>query len=528
MKKVLSLLLMLVILFGLSAPASAAHVSGEEAISALETLGLVKGTGSGFESQRSATRAEALVMLLRLLGVETAAKSCRSSPFSDGGWAASYIGYAAEHGLVKGVSDTKFGSGLAVSARDYLTMVLRALGYREESGDFTWEQSIAFADGIGLTHGEYTASGEFLREDLALVSYTALTLQMKDSNRTLAEQLYLDGVISAASLKATRLGSVVPIVAKTYNAAEIHELGASAIVYMEMFENDEQLRKGEAGGTGSGFFVTSDGVIAMSYHELNGKAYARATTLDGHSYDVTGVLYYNPARDIALVRVSRTDINGVSVRFFPYLDLGDSDLVAAGETVYTLSNALARIDNITAGIVSNRSRIVDDAENPFLQITASISQGSSGGALLNSSGQVIGVLYGAFSSGNDMYLAVPINCLKGISMTGSGTPLTRVCETENAKKAAATIKAVPANLTLHIGDTQKVMITSTYPGQTNLQYDISSYGIVSCSWNAFINNQSIPLSVTGLAAGETEVTVRFADGYGNDTAEAVIRVTVLP
>ena len=528
MRKILIFILLLALLSGLAVPVSAAHVSGEEAIEALETLGLVKGTGRGFEPERGATRAEALVLLLRLLGRENSAKSGWTCPYTDGGWAASYIGYAAANALVKGVSETQFGSSDPVSAWDYLTMVLRALGYSEgEDSDFTWAQSIAFSDRIGLTHGEYSADSAFLREDMALISYTALTLRLKGSERTLAERLYQDGVLSAAALKATRLAGSVKTDEKRYTAAEIHQRGASAIVRMDMYESGEALRKNDSGSYGSGFFVTGDGVAAMSYHELDGYSYARATTLDGHVYDVTGVLYYDVARDIALVRVSRTDTKGVTVRFFPYLDIGDSDALCAGDTVYTLSNALGMIDNVSVGIVSNCLRTVDDPDYPCLQVTAPFSHGSSGGALLNEFGEAVGVLFGSFTEGQSMNLVIPINCIQGVRLTGSGTPLNKICETENVKKAKATITAARTQVTLHIGEEREILISHDCPGQTNLVYKIGDETVVSCRWGDFVSKQSVPIYLTGESAGETEVTISFVSGGGNENASAVIQVTVL-
>ena len=527
MKKILSIIVLLAMLFALAAPVSAAHVSETEAISALETLGLVKGTGSGFEPDRSPTRAEALLMLLRLLGKESEATGGWYCPFKDGGWAKSYIGYAASHGLVYGVSATRFGSDLSVSARDYLTMVLRALGYSDAAGDFTWAQSIAFAERIGLTHGEYKADSEFLREDMALVSYTALTLKMKDSERTLCEQLYVDGVFSAEALKQTRFAGVVTSALPTYTAAEIHELGASAVVYVEVYKSEEAFADDKSDAHGSGFFLTNDGVALLSYHELDGCLYARATTLDGRRYDVTGVLWYDPLRDAAVVRLSRTDIEGTPVRFFPYLDLGDSDAIGAGDTVYTLSNALGMIDNVTPGVLSNRSRVVDDPAYPCLQITAPIASGSSGGPLLNEHGEVIGIIYGAFVQGENMNLAVPVNCLPELDLSADGTPLTEVCETENKKKENAVITAEKTDITLHVGEEQTVLISNDYPGQANVAFDISGDGNISCVWEAFVTKQSVPLRIIGDDTGKSDVTITFYDTDANEDASAVIHVTVL-
>ena len=528
MKKGLILILLAAMLLALAVPAGAASVSGEEAIEALTALGIVTGTGEGFEPARSATRAEALVMLLRLLGKEAEAAQGWDCPFADGGWAASYIGYAWKNGLVSGVSAARFGAGDPVSARDYLTMTLRALGYSDAAGgDFTWAESIAFADRIGLTHGEYTAAGGFLREDMALVTYTALTTKLKDGSGTLAEALYRAGVLSGSALKTTRLAGVVRTDAPVLSAAEIHERCASAVVLVEAYTSRETLEKNKADAQGSGFFVTSDGVAAMSYHELDGYSYARVTTLDGHRYELTGVLYYDVPRDIALVRVSRTDLEGNTVRFFPYLDVGDSDALGAGDRVYTVSNALGKVDSLSEGIVANRGRIVDDPAYPCLQVTAPFASGSSGGPLLNASGEAVGVIYGTFVNGQNMNLVVPINCLEGVALTGEGTPLASVCEAENAKKASATITAEREHVTLHIGEEQEILISHNCPSRANIRYQIESAGIVECVWGEFVTKQSVPLSIIGRAEGETDVTITFVSGTGNEDASTVIHVTVL-
>ena len=172
MKRILSFILIAVLLFALlAAPASANAVSDLDAAETLSALGLLKGTGNGFELERSATRAEAVAMLLRLLGKEQDALAERvDCPFDDGGWAAPLVAYAWKYGLILGQSETHFGSDEPVSARDWLTMLLRVLGYNDVIGEFTWAESIAFADSIGLTHGEYTATGEFLRGDVVNIS----------------------------------------------------------------------------------------------------------------------------------------------------------------------------------------------------------------------------------------------------------------------------------------------------------------------------------------------------------------------
>lgn len=527
MKRFLSIILCLLLLASLSFPVNAAHVSGSEAAETLAALGLLRGTGEGFELERSATRAETVAMLLRLLGQEAKAlNETEACPFDDGGWAATQLTYAWKSGLVVGQSAGHFGSADPVGSRDYVTMLLRALGYSDEKGDFSWETSLAFADGIGLCHGEFTADGKFLREDMALLSYTALTLRMKNSADTLAERLYQNGVISGSALQSTRLGFIVPSDKTEYGAVEIHERCASAILLVELYRDEEELQKDRPSKHGSAFFITGDGVAALCYHELDGCEYARVTTLDGHRYDVTGVLCYDPLWDTALIRVSRTDVNGNTVRFFPYLDLGNSDQVFAGERVYTLSNALGMVDNITDGILSNTGRNVDDPDYLSIQTSAPISSGSSGGALMNRFGEVIGIIYGMFANSQNMNLVVPINVIASEKRVGEGIPLAEVKRIEDEKKAVATLSVSQTELEMEYGEEQEIIVTIEGTGSANLRYQIDRRFVVDCNWDGFQTKHTAALIITAVGDGEAEVAISFAeDGY-DEEYEVVIHVTV--
>lgn len=528
MKKLISAALAITIIISLTAPVSAAHVSGFEAAEVLETLGLFRGTDDGFELEREPTRGEALVMLIRLLGAEDKAlEGSFTHPYADvQGWLDPYAGYAHEAGLIQGVSGTSFAGSDTASVRDYITMVLRALGYAE-SVDFNWSDCILFADSIDLTHGEYTISSAFTREEMVLITYTALTIKLSGGSSTLAERLYRDGVVSRAQLTAGRLSGYVNSGRKSYTGPEIYELASSAVFLLELYEDEEALSSDTASATASGFFVTEDGVALMSYHALDAMEFARVTTTDGLVFNLTGVICYDAVRDIAVARISRTSVDGTTVARFPYLDIGDSDAIATGCTVYTISSPLGLSDCFSSGVVSTKSRNVFDPDYPCIQTTAAISSGSSGGALINEYGEVIGILFGSFTSGNSLNLAVPVNCVSDILFVGDGQPLSEVLKTENAKKAVAQIFAEVEDLTIKAGEMAKVMISHDYLGDAALRYEIDDMGeVISCEWGNFETNQDVALYITGLLPGETFVTITFSPGYVNDTAEAVIYVTV--
>ncbi|MBE6606189.1 MAG: S-layer homology domain-containing protein, partial [Ruminococcaceae bacterium] len=159
-------------------------VSAETAMAVdLRELGLFNGVSeTNFDLERTPTRVEVIVMLIRILGKEAEAQNSEwTHPFTDvPEWAYKYVGYAYENGLTQGVSATKFGVGNA-SAATYLTFMLRALGYSDQNNlDFSWSDPYDFAKEVGILP-ELVNTKEFWRADIVTISYAALGVNLKDS-----------------------------------------------------------------------------------------------------------------------------------------------------------------------------------------------------------------------------------------------------------------------------------------------------------------------------------------------------------
>ncbi len=218
MKRVLSALLAVCLLLAMIPAAYAAQTEATEAADTLYELGLFKGTGTDadgkpvFDLDRAPTRAEAVTMLVRLLGKESEAKSGSwTTPFTDvAAWAKPYVGYAYANGLTTGVGKGLFGGGRPVTAAQYLTFVLRALGY-ESGTDFSWDTAWTLTDALGITNGQYHAgtNNSFLRADAALVSVCALGAAAKDG-KTLYEAIFGEALPQTLSEKIERLSGRAP------------------------------------------------------------------------------------------------------------------------------------------------------------------------------------------------------------------------------------------------------------------------------------------------------------------------------
>ncbi|MCL1906297.1 MAG: S-layer homology domain-containing protein, partial [Clostridiales bacterium] len=163
---------------------------------ALQSLGLFKGAATGFELDRQATRAEAAVMLVRLLGAEEdAINGDYSHPFTDvPEWASPHIAYMYETGLTKGTGETTFTPQDICDIQMYSTFILRALGYEEGEGDFTYADATEFAYKLGVVD-IITGSGDFLRDNMAAISYTALFAPPKGAETTLLQHLVEQGAV---------------------------------------------------------------------------------------------------------------------------------------------------------------------------------------------------------------------------------------------------------------------------------------------------------------------------------------------
>lgn len=181
----------------------------------LHKLGLFNGVGADsqgnpiFDLEREPTRQEALVMLIRLLGLEkTALDSKAKHPFDDvASWADPYVGYAYSIGLTNGLTKNKFGSSNLVSLQQYSVFLLRALGYSEKENDFTYSDALDRAAALGIVKPKDGA--HFTRGRVTELSYNILLLSPKGGEKTLANKLLWEDVFTTGQLDETHDGKLM-------------------------------------------------------------------------------------------------------------------------------------------------------------------------------------------------------------------------------------------------------------------------------------------------------------------------------
>lgn len=180
-------------------------------------------------------------------------------------------------------------------------------------------------------------------------------------------------------------------------------------------DNGAETEKQKIGG-GTGFFVTSDGIIVTNKHVVEDRdAEYTVVTRDEEEFTAE-VLARHPNLDIAVLKITEQ-------KDFPVLELGNSDEIRVGQSVIAIGNSLGEFSNsVSLGIVSGLQRNITAATgygqpeklSNIIQTDAAINPGNSGGPLLDIQGKVIGVnvamVYGAQSVG----FALPINQVKDI------------------------------------------------------------------------------------------------------------------
>ena len=165
-------------------------------------------------------------------------------------------------------------------------------------------------------------------------------------------------------------------------------------------------------GFGSGVVISPDGYIVTNNHVVENARKIVVTFNDKHKREAT-IIGNDPTTDIALIKVDANDLE--------YLTFGDSDKVRVGEWVLAVGNPFNLTSTVTAGIVSAKARNInilgEGTIESFIQTDAAVNPGNSGGALVNTNGDLIGI-NAAIASRNGGYqgysFAIPSNIAKKV------------------------------------------------------------------------------------------------------------------
>lgn len=233
--------------------------------------------------------------------------------------------------------------------------------------------------------------------------------------QTNQEQKIIDAVKNTSpAVVSIIITKDIPIFEKYY----INPFGQDWPFNIEIPQYREKGTKKQQIGGGTGFIISSDGMVLTNKHVVSEKgAEYTIFTNDGEKFPAK-ILVTDPYYDLAVLKIDQTKSN--KKRDFSVAKIGDSSNLQIGQTVIAIGNALGEFENtVSVGVVSGLARTITatgggmtEILEDVIQTDAAINSGNSGGPLLNIAGEVIGVNVARAVAGENIGFAIPINRAK--------------------------------------------------------------------------------------------------------------------
>jgi serine protease Do len=267
----------------------------------------------------------------------------------------------------------------------------------------------------------------------------------------------------------------------------------------------------EVKGLGSGYIISSDGYIVTNDHVAGNATKISVTLTDGRTFDAK-VIGSDNASDICLIKIEGDNL--------PYVILGNSDDIIIGEWVIALGNPFGLFElndkpTVTVGVVSASGMNLDAINDRYylnmIQTDAAINGGNSGGPLVNSLGEVIGMNTLIFTSGNNsgsigLGFAIPVNKIKKIT-----DELKENGSIDRNFEIGMRIQTIDEGIAkyYHLKNIKGVIVTKVYPNTPAERGDIEVGDIIFKVEGFKINNENSIFSVFHeFRAGQT-ITVKI-------------------
>ena len=281
--------------------------------------------------------------------------------------------------------------------------------------------------------------------------------------------------------------------------------------FFRQFFGDRRTNSRRVQGLGSGFIISPDGYIITNDH-VAGNATEITVTLTDGSHHQAKIIGTDPTSDICLIK-----IEGLN---FPYIDLGDSEDIIIGEWVIALGNPFGLFDlndkpTVTVGVISALGMNLEPINNRFylnmIQTDAAINGGNSGGPLVNSLGEVIGMNTLIFTAGGaqgniGLGFAIPINKVRKIisELKANGS-------IDRDFQIGMRIQTIDEGIARYynLSSSRGVIVTRITPGSPAEKSDIRVGDIITEVENYKINNENVLYGVFQEFRADQTITLRI-------------------
>jgi serine protease Do len=268
-------------------------------------------------------------------------------------------------------------------------------------------------------------------------------------------------------------------------------------------------------GTGTGFIIDADGVILTNEHVIEGAERVMVKLADGRSFraDIVGA---DPDIDVAVLRVDA----GVPL---PQVPLGDSDSVRVGEWVCAIGNPFAYEHTVTVGVVSYVGRkLFDQSLDHYIQTDAAISFGNSGGPLLNTAGEVVGINTAVSRQASNIGFSIPVNQVREV--------LPQLLATGKVARGymGVALRDVDADLrqALGLGEVSGALVEDVTAGSPAAHAGLRPYDIITAIDGTPVASDDATIRrVARMTPGQTARVEYRRDGR---TAEVVLKLAARP
>lgn len=355
--------------------------------------------------------------------------------------------------------------------------------------------------------------------DLTNTNNEKIELQYTETNNKIKEGIYITDV---SEVVENVMPSIVAITSKT--------LVSSGMFGFNFYGNE---RYSEGAGSGIILSKTDDELLILTNnHVVEGTSELSVKFINDKSVDAT-IKGTAPKRDLAIISVKVKSLDSATVSAIKLATVGDSNELKVGNGVIAIGNALGYGQSVTTGVVSalNRSITIDNNTNKMIQIDAAINGGNSGGALLNSRGEVVGINSAKYSSSGSlteasiegMGFAIPISDVKDL--------ITDLMNGEEIDESNGPVLGVAGNMTTDIyGDYYNVpigfYISEITKGSGAEKAGLEIGNIITEIESKKVTEFSVLSGVLSTKKAGDKVTLKVKYVSGREYKEKTVKVTL--